>query len=99
MVPWGLFLSKPEPGAMSCGLYPQGVAPRAQLALSQEGVGEQPDMSTNKEQGRADPAETADDTDKLKQGVNRFAQYTAPAMLALLGSGGHNMAFAFNTNL
>jgi hypothetical protein len=55
-------------------------------------------MSTEKEQGHGDPAETADDTDKLKQEVKRFAQYTAPAMLALLASGGHNMAFAAGTN-
>ena len=51
-------------------------------------------MSTEKEQGHTDRAETADDTDKLKQGVKRFAQYTAPVMLALLASGGHDRAFA-----
>ena len=54
-------------------------------------------MSTEKDRGRADPTEAADDTDKLKQGVKRFAQYTAPVMLALLGSGGHNMAFALTS--
>lgn len=48
-------------------------------------------MSTDKEQGHGDPA---DDTDKLKQGVKRFAQYTSPVMLAMLASGGHDVAFA-----
>lgn len=51
-------------------------------------------MSTEKDQGHADPAETADDTKKLTQRVARFAQYTSPMMLAMLASGGHDMAFA-----
>jgi hypothetical protein len=34
------------------------------------------------------------ETEKLKKGVVRFAQYTAPAMLAMLASAGHDMAFA-----
>jgi hypothetical protein len=51
-------------------------------------------MSDEKDQVSAGSSGPAEEADKLTQGVARFAQYTAPAMLALLASGGHNMAFA-----
>jgi hypothetical protein len=51
-------------------------------------------MSTEKELGPAGPAGPAEETDKLTQGVTRFAQYTAPAMLAMLVSTAKEKAFA-----
>jgi hypothetical protein len=51
-------------------------------------------MSDEKDQVPAASIETADEADKLTQGLTRFAQYTSPVMLAMLASAGHNMAFA-----
>jgi hypothetical protein len=51
-------------------------------------------MSTEKELRPADSAAPAEEADKLTQGVARFAKYTAPTMLAMLVSGGHNTAVA-----
>ncbi|MGB9364808.1 MAG: hypothetical protein WCE79_02215 [Xanthobacteraceae bacterium] len=39
-------------------------------------------------------AEPAGESDKLAQGVTRFAQYTAPVMLAMLVSTAKEKAFA-----
>ena len=51
-------------------------------------------MSDEKDQAPAGSAEPAAETEKLTQGVARFAQYTSPVMLAMLASAGHDMAFA-----
>jgi hypothetical protein len=52
-------------------------------------------MSTENKSGHVErpvdkPAEASDET----KAIGRFAKYTAPAMLALLASGGFNKAFA-----
>jgi hypothetical protein len=51
-------------------------------------------MSDEKDKVPTDPVEPAIEAEKLTKGVARFAQYTAPAMLAMLASAGHDMAFA-----
>jgi hypothetical protein len=61
------------------------------LATVGVGVGS---MSAEKEQGAAEQAGPAEESDKLSQGVARFAKYTAPVMLAMLASAGKDMAFA-----
>ncbi|MGB9364807.1 MAG: hypothetical protein WCE79_02210 [Xanthobacteraceae bacterium] len=51
-------------------------------------------MSANEKDDSAQGIEETDKQAELAQSVARFAQYTSPIMLAMLASGGHNMAFA-----
>lgn len=49
------------------------------------------------EQNKVTPAEQAAESeteDTTRKAITRFAQYTAPAMLAMLASAGKDMAFA-----
>ena len=48
------------------------------------------EKSGHVEQTPVQPDDAKDDA----KGIGRFARYTAPAMLAMLASGGQNMAFA-----
>ncbi|MGB9368458.1 MAG: hypothetical protein WCE79_20845 [Xanthobacteraceae bacterium] len=52
------------------------------------------------EQGKEAPAEQAVEstTEENAKAIARFAQYTAPAMLAMLASAGKDMAFAQGSN-
>jgi hypothetical protein len=53
-------------------------------------------MSDDKRDGPADKTSVSGSEDKSEAArhLARFAKYTAPAMLALLASGGFNKAFA-----
>ena len=55
-------------------------------------------MNSDNKDGSADksPTESEDKSDAAER-LARYAKYTSPAMLALLVSGGQNMAFAINT--
>jgi hypothetical protein len=52
-------------------------------------------MSSEKKSGHVEqPVEKPDTSSDANKAIGRFARYTAPAMLALLASGGLNKAFA-----
>jgi len=51
-------------------------------------------MTQRDDQSREEPAEASDKTGEQTRRITRFAQYTAPVMLAMLASAGKDTAFA-----
>jgi hypothetical protein len=51
-------------------------------------------MSDENETARENSGRKAAETKKANEAIARFAQYTAPVMLAMLASGGHSTPVA-----